>query len=135
MRPTLPGKGKDTTLVDEDMELMSEVDDADIEEAGLDDAITIDVRKVPGVLPVRRRDLLTDEIVTVDLRVNVPEEDKPTAVFADDVRDVVLRAVPPKPPAPPRALSSFGFNRTLGLTVLGLGSAAALTSYVLGLTL
>ena len=50
------------------------------------------------------------------------------------VRDVVLAAVPsPKPPA--RALSSFSFDRTLGLTVLGVSSVVALTSYVFGLVL
>ncbi len=136
LRPPVPvlAAAKDTTLVDDEPQFAANTD-ADLDgDAFLDDAVTIDVRKMPGVLPVKR-DLLTEEVVTVDLRINVPEEDKPTAVFADDVRDVVLRAVPPKPPAPPRALSSFGFNRTLGLTVLGLGSAAALTSYVLGLTL
>jgi tetratricopeptide (TPR) repeat protein len=133
---TMPGNGKDTTLVDEEDRKFSHETELELEDVELDDAITIDVRKMPGMFPVPKRDLLTDEIVTVDLRVNVPEEDKPTAVFADDVRDVVLSAVPPpKPAAPARALSSFSFDRTLGLTVLGVTSAVALTSYVLGLVL
>jgi tetratricopeptide (TPR) repeat protein len=123
---------KDTTLVTDDVEFDDAGEhDGDGADAFFDEAITIDVRKMPGVLPVRR-DLLTDEIVTVDLRINVPEEDKPTAVFADDVREMVLAAAP-KAPSPVRPLSSFGFDRTIGLTVLGVTSAVAFTSYVIGL--